>query len=167
MLLLLLKKRRKDIKSVIVSSYRLNTIILIELTKDLNDQDTSLKTGDSNTIGWILGHIILSRGSVLKLLEEDYDKVNDEEKYKRGSEKNSNIKIDIKDTSAEFEKRGRQIINAIKSIDEEILSRELKYKLPNGGNTIRDAIVFSSWHETFHIGQIDLILAANGKSGIR
>jgi hypothetical protein len=140
---------------------------LSELIKDLSDDDTLLRTGDSNTIGWILGHINLSRGSILKLLDIDYDKTNDEEKYKRGTEKNINIKIDINNIKIEFDKRGKHIINTIKTIDEEILNREIKYELPNGGNTIRDAIAFTSWHETFHIGHIDLILTANGKGGIK
>ena len=137
------------------------------MIKDLSKQDTLGKTGVSNTIGWILGHIILYRGSVLKLLQIDYDKMGNEEIYKRGSEKDDMLKIDPQNAMDVFEKRGKQIEKAIKEIDDEILDTEIRYKIPGGGNRIRNAIVFSSWHETFHIGQIDLILAANGKGGIK
>ena len=158
---------RKNIRSIITNGYQLNTIVLKELIKDLNEQDTLLKTGESNTIGWILGHIILSRGSVLKLLQIGYDKMNSEENYKRGSEKNDLIKIDPQNAMDVFERRGKLIVNAVKDVDEKILDIEIKYNMPGGGNTVKDAILFSSWHETFHIGQIDLILAANCKGGIK
>lgn len=158
---------RKNIRSIIKNRYRLNTIVLKELIKTLNEQDTLLKTGNSNTIGWILGHIILSRGSVLKLLQMDYDKMNSEENYKRGSEKNDMINIESQNAMDVFERRGKQIVNAVKEVDEKILDIEIKYNMPGGGNTVKDAILFSSWHETFHIGQIDLILAANGRGGIK
>lgn len=153
--------------NVIAKSYQLNTMILSDILKDLNEHDTIEKTGQSNTIGWILGHILLGRGSVLDLLKIDYQKMDDEEKYKRGSVKNSSIKIDISKAMAEFKKRGTQIEKAIMNINDAILNEEIKSKLPGGGNRIKDAVIFSAWHETFHIGQIDLILAASGKGGIK
>lgn len=154
-------------RNIMVKSYQLNTLVLDSIIKDLKETDTLEKIGQSNTIGWILGHILLGRGSVLNMLKIDYQKMDDEEEYKRGSMKNNNIKLDLLKALNEFKKRGTQIEEAIKNIKETILNEEINDKLPGGGNQVKDAILFSAWHETFHIGQIDLILAALGKGGIR
>jgi uncharacterized damage-inducible protein DinB len=154
-------------RNVMAKNYRINTIVLNDIIKDLNEPYTLEKTGQSNTIGWILGHIILGRGSVLNLLKVDYQKTDDEERYKRGSVKNNSIKIDLSKAMAEFKKRGTQIEKAIMNLNDAILNEEINSTLPGGGNRIKDAVIFSAWHETFHIGQIDLILAALGKGGIK
>ncbi len=154
-------------RNIMLKNYQLNTLILDSLLKNLKETDTLEKTGQSNTIGWILGHIIIGRGSVLNMLKIDYQKMDDEEEYKRGSMKNNNIKIDPIKAMVEFKKRGTQIEEAIININETLLDEEINYKLPGGGNQVKDAILFSAWHETFHIGQIDLILAALGKGGIK
>jgi uncharacterized damage-inducible protein DinB len=154
-------------RDAIVKSYQLNTQVLEMIIKDLNAQDTLYKTGQSNTIGWILGHILASRGSMLCLLKTDYEKMENEEQYKRGSEKKDNIKIDPLKAMALFKERGKQIEEALMHADGSVLDEEISYKLPGGGSRVMDAIHFSAWHETFHIGQIDLILAALGKGGIK
>ena len=154
-------------RNVIAKSYQLNTMILSDILKDLNEHDTLNKTGQSNTIGWILGHILASRGSMLSLLKTNYEKTENEEQYKRGSEKKDHIKIDPVKAMALFKERGKQIEEALMHADESVLDEEIAYKLPGGGNQVKDAIQFSAWHETFHIGQIDLILAASGKGGIK
>ncbi|MEJ2055290.1 MAG: hypothetical protein P8X42_15350, partial [Calditrichaceae bacterium] len=93
--------------NAIVKTYQVNTQVLEMIIKDLNAQDTLSKTGKSNTIGWILGHILASRGSMLRLLKADYEKMENEEQYKRGSEKKDNIKIDPLKAKALFKERGK------------------------------------------------------------
>ncbi|MEJ2545095.1 MAG: DinB family protein [Calditrichaceae bacterium] len=150
-----------------VKSFQINTLVLDSLIKDLKVPDSLLRTGQSNTIGWILGHILASRGSMLSLLKTNYEKTENEEQYKRGSEKKDHIKIDPVKAMALFKERGKQIEEALMHADESVLDEEITYKLPGGGSRVKDAIHFSAWHETFHIGQIDLILAASGKGGIK
>jgi len=154
-------------RNMLVKGYQINTLVLEDIIKNLNEQDTLSKTGNSNTIGWILGHILAGRGSVLNLLKIKYEKLDNEEQYKRGSEKKDDIKIDPVKAMAVFKERGKQIEEAVMQADESVLDEEISYKLPGGGSRVKDAIHFSAWHETFHIGQIDLILAALGKGGIK
>ena len=154
-------------RDAMIKNYQLNTLVLDSILKDLKEPDSLGKTGQSNTIGWIFGHIILGRGSILNLLKIDYQKMDKEEKYKRGSIKDSNVKLDPLEGMAVFIKRGTLIEEAIQHIDEVKLNEEIGYKLPGGGDRVKDAILFTAWHETFHIGQIDLILSAVGKGGIK
>jgi len=154
-------------RNMLVKGYQINTLVLEDIIKNLKEQDTLSKTGNSNTIGWILGHILAGRGSVLNLLKIKYEKLDNEEQYKRGSEKKDDIKIDPVKAMAVFKERGKQIEEAVMQADESVLDEEISYKLPGGGSRVKDAIHFSAWHETFHIGQIDLILAALGKGGIK
>lgn len=144
-----------------------NTHFLKSMLSGLDDNDMLLKTGESNTIGWILGHITWTRGSLLKMLNEP-DEIKDWEKqFVRGVVKNTEIKVNLEQVLNEFSKRGEAIVKAIEALDEDGLKKDIGFELPGGGRDIGTFIAFAAWHETFHMGQIDLIRAATGKGGIK
>jgi len=66
-----------------------------------------------------------------------------------------------------FLERGELIIFEINKAGDEGLKKNFSGKHPFGGDDIDSMLQFLAWHETFHIGQIDLIKAATGKDGIK
>ncbi len=63
------------------------------LLQGLTDNDPLARTGQSNTIGWILGHIILHRAKTLQLLKIPCEIRESEKAFERGVAKNVELKI--------------------------------------------------------------------------
>jgi uncharacterized damage-inducible protein DinB len=154
-------------KNEISQTFKLNTMLLNGMLEKMNEDDTLAKTGNSNTVGWIVGHIIKSRGSALKLFQKGYKELENEQNYARGAEKDGSAKIHPQNALIEFQKRGVEIETALMEAAEQQLQHKIDYKLPGVGDTVADALLFIAWHESFHVGQIDLILTALGKGGIK
>lgn len=155
------------IQQEIASNYQKNTGFLQLLLTGLTDDDMLARTGESNTIGWILGHLHLNRAKNLQLLNIPCEIRESEKIFDRGVEKNVDVKIDLEQTLQELTARGEQLVNRILELDETDLQQPLDLNLPGGKNDLGSVISFAAWHEAFHIGQIDLIKVAVGLEGIK
>jgi len=154
-------------KEAIIQIFKLNNMLVNGMLGKMGESDTLARTGDSNTIAWIVGHIIKSRGSALKLFHKDYRALENENDYARGVKKDNSAKIDPQKAVKEFRRRGDEIESALADVNDNFLNQKIDYQLPVVGDTVADAILFTGWHESFHIGQIDLILVALGKGGVK
>lgn len=143
-----------------------NTLYIKTLLTGMNDGDMMLSTGESNTIGWILGHITHYRGEIVRKMEIECKVKESDKAFERGAPKNKNIKINLAETLSNFEARGELIAKTIDELGDAILKQPCGMELP-GGNDIETMLSFLTWHETFHIGQIDLIKVAVGRGGIK
>lgn len=154
-------------KNRLSKTYYGNTLYLKRLLTGMTNEDMLLSTGESNNIGWILGHMNYYRGEIVRKTGKEC-KINESEKaFERGAKKDKGIKIDFASTLDSFSTRGELIASAIEELGDEGLRKIIDIALPGGDNSLENYHAFLSWHETFHIGQIDLILAANGKGGIK
>lgn len=144
-----------------------NTLYLKNILNGLNDEDMLLSTGESNTIGWILGHMLFYRGEIARKLKKDCEKKESEKAFERGAPKNKAIKINLAESLNDFTLRGEMIAGAIEELGDEGMKQNLDIQLPGGDNSVETYLAFLAWHETFHIGQIDLIKAAVGKGGMK
>lgn len=154
-------------KNEIIRQFKRNTNILIYLVKNLSDDDMLLKTDKSNNIGWIIGHIVLGRGNLLKKLNSEFNTTDSEKIFARYVEKNQDIKTNKKEMLNEFATRGERLAKYISELNEDEFKYPIDFKLPDGGDDLGSYVSFVAWHESFHLGQIDLIKAANGKGGIK
>lgn len=154
-------------KTRFINAFRGNTLFLMTILKNLNDDDMMLSTGESNTIGWILGHINHSRGTILQRLKEEVEIREIEKNFERGTKKNKEIKVSLDETLNDFKSRGEKIVSTIEKFSDEDFRKDVGIELPGGKSDVEAMLSFLTWHETFHIGQIDLIKAACGKGGIK
>ena len=153
-------------KNEIVSNYRKNTLIIKHIVDGL-DSEMLLRTGESNTVGWILGHLKFCRGQVLQMLEVECGLTEEEKAFERGVEKNVVMAIDMAETMEGYTARGVSMEQAILALEEDDFKKPIPFELPDGSKDIGGFLSFLAWHETFHIGQIDLIIAATGKGGVK
>lgn len=154
-------------KNRLSKAYYGNTVYLQRMLTGLNDEDMLLSTGESNTAGWILGHLHYYRGQIMAKLNKECILKESEKMFERGAPKNKNVKINLTETLNDFKLRGEIISDAIEELGDAGLQRKLEISLPGGDNSLENYLAFLSWHETFHLGQIDLILAATGKGGMK
>ncbi len=154
-------------KTRFINAYRGNTFFLMNILKDLKDEDMMLSTGESNTIGWILGHITQSRGSLLKRFNKDVEIKEIEKNFERGAIKNKKLKVNLEETLNDFSSRGEMLAKTFEEFTDEDFNKDLGIPMPGGKSDVATVLAFLTWHETVHIGQIDLIKAACGKGGIK
>lgn len=154
-------------KNKLIRSYQGNTFYLKGMLTGLSDQDMLLSTGESNTIGWILGHITLTRAQILQRLNVDCQIEDSEKMFDRGAEKRKDTNMSLEETLNKYAARGEKIAAALSSLSDDDLKKNLDIQLPGGKNDVETFLSFLAWHETFHLGQIDLIKAAAGKGGIK
>lgn len=142
-----------------------NTGVLKFLLKDLKPADLSKPLGQSNTIDWIVGHLAVSRGSLLKAMGEQLEMFPWEAEFSRGAEKKASA-VDLAEVLPVFLDRGGQLKEQIPLLTESRLCEKSDRTLPDGGDDLQGYVSFLLWHETFHLGQIDLIQAGLGIGGI-
>ncbi len=144
-----------------------NTEYLKKFLSEMTDDEMLVSTGESNTIGWIIGHIAFYRGRIAVKLNKECQFREIEKAFERGAPKNKNIKMNRTDALADFIARGEKIAEAINALGEEGLKEKIDAVIPGTDGTLEGYIAYLLWHEVFHLGQIDLIKAAAGKGGIK
>ena len=151
----------------LIKAWNLNTLFLLNILKELEEEDVMLRFGNSNTLGWILGHIIYYRGLILKYIGEDFEFKEYEKSYMRGAEKDITLRLNLDEAKKEFMSRGKRISKKIAVMTPADFDKIMDITLADGSNTIGGALSWLNWHEAFHFGQIDLIKVASGKNGIK
>lgn len=146
-----------QVTTVISDLFKYNTGYL---AKHLNHIDKSRlfirPDGYHNPIIWILGHIVVSRGSLLEVLGEDPDvekltryftsgtyPLNDPSEYPH---------FDI--LMKHLNKIGNSLVQQISQGGDNLLQRQAWGDFENIGKYITNAYI----HETYHVGQINYIL---------
>ena len=116
----------------------------------------------SNTFNWVLGHIVQARSGLLQLLGED-GLVSEEVRavYNTGSEPaNSSNALPLTELLALLDQSTERITTAINNASDETLSSLFDEER---GTTIADRIAGLNWHETYHVGQLEILRQAAGE----
>lgn len=137
--------------------------VIKKQTADLTDADTLLQPPfKGNCLNWVLGHILFSRGLVLKTLGATLDVPADTlERYKRESDPVTDDEpgvLSLADLLKGLERAQEQIIARLQSISEEELAAEVNEKI------VGERVAVLHWHETYHTGQLELLRQLAGKN---
>jgi hypothetical protein len=154
-------------KDYLAKTFQLNTLYLHGMLKEFDNEVLKFRTGESNVIGWIVGHIVLYRAKMLQTLKKPVEIKEYEKQFERGVEKNVNIEMDLKEALNDFQYRCDELVKAIGELTEEQFKQSLGVEYQGEPYDVQKYLSRLNWHETFHLGQIDLILAAVGKGGIK
>jgi len=115
-----------------------------------------------NCLNWVLGHIINGRNATLKYLGEDpvwSEEIN--KRYDRNSEpitgEAENI-LTLPQLLHDLEVSQERIQAALKQISPERLATVIDE------DTLEEQVRFLHWHETYHVGQLELLRQLAGKN---
>jgi hypothetical protein len=118
-----------------------------------------------NCLNWIVGHIALSRDEVLETLGEPPVMSADGARYKRGSEVLADADADalpLEELLARLDRAQERIAAALSRMDEAAMARELT--LGDRKLTVGQRAFFLYFHETYHVGQTELLRQLAGKN---
>lgn len=117
-----------------------------------------------NCMNWVLGHIISSRGRMLKLLEKEPVLTEEENgHYESGSEPitDDTYALQFERLMDMLRQTTEQITTAVNESSEEFLAEVVD---DEKGSTRLDALSGLIWHETYHVGQFEYLRQAVGKN---
>lgn len=152
----------------LISGFSGNAWVINRLTEGLIHADSLLVPSyGGNNLNWIFGHIILSRHRVLELL--DLDPIWNEETmslYETGSERITADKaVQLETLHTDLETTSDRIGNALegKSLADMAFQLQLETDA-QPPPTLGQELLGLYWHESYHIGQLELLRRVAGKT---
>ena len=148
----------REIREIFTKQFKYNYEVLKINTEKLNDEDGLIQPQKGgNCLNWVIGHIIATRETILKLLNERsvWDKKTIA-LYERGSApvpgtRNSKA-LSLKKLLNDFELSQKRLIAGLNRLNKD--DKELVEK-----------IAMFSFHESYHAGQTGLLRRIIGKEG--
>lgn len=138
--------------------------------QDVTEQESLVQPEPGgNCLNWVLGHIVLYRGMMLKMiggtpvLEGEAVAT-----YQRGSSPTADSKyLDLATLRGLLSDAHQQLIPALATISDENLSRHVpeEFNRPPLAGPIGEALARLYFHESYHAGQIGLLRRIAGKDG--
>ena len=144
--------------SNIKGMFKVNTDIINTALKDVKTEDWFRTPGDdSNHLMWLLGHVVVHRGKVLKLLGTDWD-TSWASMFARGAER-----VDASEypTVEEMRDAWNQISEQLKATLNGSTAEELGSPAPDGmpsfDKTVSGSVAFFAFHDCYHTGQMSFL----------
>jgi len=136
---------------------------MVNQTEGLTHADSLMQLPfRGNCLNWVLGHIIASRDTMLGLLGskaifsesefELYDR--DSEPIESGGEA---VKLD--DLLVKLKQSQDKLLKELESISPEMLEKRVD---KDKEQTVGERIEFLQWHETYHVGQLEILRQLTG-----
>jgi uncharacterized damage-inducible protein DinB len=116
-----------------------------------------------NCLNWVLGHIIISRDEALTILEEELPW--DESvaaRYLRNSDPITSAEqaLPLSQLQALLEESQTRILAGLARMPAE----RMDVREGDDTDTIGERLAFAHWHETYHVGQLELLRQLTGKN---
>ncbi len=122
-----------------------------------------------NSLNWVLGHIVVYRGTVLRLAGEE-PVCSDVEAvpYRRGATPSAGDKLlDMATLRGYLEDSQQRLLPALAAMSEEKLSQPVPESMRGGplNGSVGDGLMRLQFHESYHAGQLGLLRRVAGKDG--
>lgn len=141
----------------LIKSFETNSWLAKKLAEGLSNEDSlALPNFKTNNFNWVLGHILVSRNRVLEHLDKPkLLSTENEALYDTGSElvteKNA---VPLEQLLKLLDITQAEISLALRQVDDNLL--EALYD-EERGQTRFDRIEGLHWHETYHLGQLEIL----------
>jgi DinB superfamily len=108
----------------------------------------------SNPLIWIAGHAASARTSLTKMIGESVEN-QWSEIFARGASVDGDISYpEISEIIALWDHATEKLMPRLESLTDNELAQPSPFTLPTREKTLRGAIAFLNYHETYHIGQM-------------
>lgn len=151
--------RRKEL----AESYETTTWLIGKFAEGMTHEESVVQPPfRANTFNWVLGHILIARDRALPLLGQK--RVLDEAEtnlYETGSEPvTAETALRLARLLEALDQSQTRLTVGLESVDAgalEVIHSEDK------GQTVGDRIAGLHWHETYHVGQLEILRQVSGE----
>ena len=144
--------------SNIKGMYRANTDIINKAIADMKDEDWFRQPGnDSNHLMWLLGHVVVHRGHVLKIIGGDWS-ASWASLFARGAERvDASQYPSIQEMRDAWSQVSEQLKTTLNESSAEALGNPSPEGLPSFDKKISGSVAFLAFHDTYHTGQVSFL----------
>lgn len=157
-------------KSTLIAGYQTSQGVMMANLEGISHEDSiKLPEDQGNPLNWIAGHLLSSRGGILKLVGgQSFLSEEESEPYKRGSKL-----LEPSDNCVRMERlveglvnTGDELIARLKDIPESELEKEFEvpgFPVKFDEPTVASHLILLMFHEGYHTGQLGLGRRVLGK----
>lgn len=147
--------------------YGISTALVEKAVRDFDDAEAVQRVeGNSNCMLWLYAHLTAVRCSLAGMLGVHKD-VAWRDYFRKGSKADDFAKYP---TMAEVRQVWQEItpllVQAFEAADDKQLSAPAPRDFPIPDKSIRGAILFLAFHESYHVGQMSYLRKCLGKDGL-
>lgn len=138
--------------------FKTNTDIVNKAIADVESDHWFKKpSDDSNHLTWVLGHLIVHRGVILKMIGVDWENAWSET-FARGAERVADEKYpspdDMRGAWADVSEK---LSAALKNPVEGVLTQEAPKSPPSFDGKVSGSVAFMAFHDSYHVGQVSFL----------
>ena len=150
----------------LAKAFARNTNIVKSQAKDLTHEESLIQPPfRGNCLNWVLGHLVANHDDILEMLGEPRLYEGRLERYKRESEpltQEDQGTIRLEELLTWFESGQVKISECLDHTDDAALGREVISG--EHTSTVAQRVFFYYFHETYHVGQTELLRQLAGKN---
>jgi uncharacterized damage-inducible protein DinB len=138
--------------------YRADTDIINKAIADVRPEDWFRKPGDdSNHLMWLLGHVVVHRGLVLKTLGVQWES-SWQPLFVRGSERVDDSEYPSIDEIREaWNQISEQLKTALSEAPQDVLTTATPEGMPSFDKKVGGTVAFLAFHDAYHTGQMSFL----------
>jgi len=138
--------------------FRANTDIISKAIADVRPEDWFRKPGDdSNHLMWVLGHVVVHRGKVLKTLGGEWDN-SWEPMFARGAQRTDDAAYPTIDEMREaWDQISQQLKTILREAPADVLAQPAPEGSPSFDKKMSGIVAFYAFHDTYHAGQVSFL----------
>lgn len=157
-----------DARTLIETANR-NFGTLVRHIQDLTHEESLIQPSfNANCLNWVVGHMLQSRDKMLQLVDEPAVWTAEWiARYERGSEPitSGDDAIRLEQMLADFQTAHERLVAKLGRMTPEDLAAPAKEVIKNiAPQSTAEFLNFLLWHETYHVGQVDLLRQVAGKN---
>jgi hypothetical protein len=142
----------------ITGMFKANDDIVQKAISEIPESDWFRTPGDdSNHLLWIMGHLVWSRGNVLRSLKDEVT-IPWASMFARGETSADHAQYptvrEIKETWQEISQR---LMKSLKAPPADLLAKAAPEGRPSFDGKVSGLVAFLAFHETYHVGQISYL----------
>lgn len=148
----------------LATAFGRNVGVIQAQIEGLSEEDAFVQTHGGNCLNWLLGHIAVHRDKILNTMGEPPVSADLVERYDRGSEpilqSDEGVRT-IEELMGRIGLSQQRIAEALTRLGEEGLAAE--WGPEDRKSTVGKRVFFLYFHETYHVGQTELMRQLAGK----
>lgn len=144
--------------SNIKGMFKTNTDIINKALEGVKAEDWLRQPGnDSNHLLWLLGHVVVHRGLVLKQVGVDWN-ASWAPLFARGSERVDAAQYpSVEEMRDAWNQVSEQIKATLNESPAEVLTKPSAEGIPSFDKQVSGTVAFLAFHDTYHTGQISFL----------
>jgi uncharacterized damage-inducible protein DinB len=144
--------------SIVANTLKSNTQIFEKSTQGIPAEKWLAKpSDDSNHLLWIVGHVVVHRALIPKLLGREWS-APWEKLFVRGAKSAAPELLPSVDEIKRAWAEVAELLTASLAVaTAEVVAQPKKEKMPSFDDTLGGSIAFLSFHETYHLGQMSYL----------